>query len=649
MSTPKQHSAAEDHELAVSVTGEGLPDPSGTRMVLISAGQFSELDPLPATRRSAKALADLLAHAWNLPAGNCTVLFDPASPRDLSRAVAEAAKEATDTLLVYYAGHGLIDFPSGKYHLAVQSTERESVRDTAVPYSWIKEHVEKSRAERRVIILDCCYAARAFGSQSGNAALGVAGTCILVAANETAEAISPPGEHFTAFTGALLTVLRNGVPGPSRHLDLDTVFEQLVKELALRNRPRPTQLCRDLLGRSPFIENAAYRPPGNIPKPTPPAQHARTAESNGSGEVPHVSPMPAPAKTGEASAETSAGKTASALRRKIVRCVGLSTAGLALLFGAWSAYAVSSISYEDSPQLQKIHRRGFIKVGVKGDQPGLSEQKGKEWVGFEVDLGRKIAASLGFTKKDEVRFVKVDTTSRDKDLQAGSGADFVVATWSMNGSQAAEGRADKISPLDFVGPYYVASVAALAWGTKEETETLKSINSIKDKYPKEAICTAAGSTSEDYLIDHGVKFETRNSYEACWTDSNIHVVITDDIILAGLNEKCDYAGGVECCPKEDDGTCPDDEAGDLIQKRSKGDIIPLHGRVEKYGVGIRANDPIFKYLTCRAIPNDWESSARDNLEEVATRQIGKDWTLPLVNFPKCSRLAVWSYKLRNAM
>ncbi|NEB67034.1 caspase family protein, partial [Streptomyces fulvissimus] len=78
----------------------------------------------------------LITAAWNLPVANCTVLRDPASPRDLSRAVEEAAKEATDTLLVYYAGHGLIDW-SGHFHLAVRSSERESVHDTAVPYAWV--------------------------------------------------------------------------------------------------------------------------------------------------------------------------------------------------------------------------------------------------------------------------------------------------------------------------------------------------------------------------------------------------------------------------------------------------------------------------------------------------------------------------------
>ncbi|MFD6622741.1 caspase family protein [Streptomyces diastaticus] len=266
MTSTQQPPAPDGSESTSPLAGTGLPDPSGTRIVLIGAGRFNELHQLPATRRNVEDLADLITAAWNLPVANCTVLRDPASPRDLSRAVEEAAKEATDTLLVYYAGHGLIDW-SGHFHLAVRSSERESVHDTAVPYAWVKEHVEKSRAERRIVILDCCYAARAFGLQSDSALFEVAGTYVLAAASETATAVSPPGEEFTAFTGALLTVLRNGVPGLPRYLDLDSIFRRLSKELTLSNRPQPSKQSRDHLDRAPFTRT----PPTLLPV-TPPCR-----------------------------------------------------------------------------------------------------------------------------------------------------------------------------------------------------------------------------------------------------------------------------------------------------------------------------------------------------------------------------------------
>ncbi|MFE7463866.1 transporter substrate-binding domain-containing protein [Streptomyces sp. NPDC057499] len=627
MSTSKQHAATEDRELMAALMGMSLPDPAGSRVVLVGAGRFSELDPLPATRRNVKALADLLIDAWSLPDENCTVLCDPRTPRDLSRAVEAAAREATDTLLVYYAGHGVID-RAGHYHLAVRNTERDSVHDTAVPYEWIKAHVEKSRAERRIVILDCCYAARAFGLQSNAAALEVAGTYILAAAGETAMAISPPGETFTAFTEALLSVLGNGIPGLPRYLDLDRVFSQLSKELAKRDRPRPAQLCRDNLGRAPFIKNAAYDPPIESPQPKPPAQRTQNSESGKEEGQSAATPAPAAAEADgplDPSTRHPSKKRVPLLRRKAVRYAGLPTIVLALLFGGWSAYAVASVSYKDSPRVQKIRdaRENKITIGVKDDQPGFAEYVDGKWVGFEIDLGRKVAANLGFTQKNQVNFTNVDTGNRVRPLQTGS-VDLVIATWSMNGDQARKAGADKEGPIDFVGPYFTASLGALVWGTDGEVEGLENIRDIARTYKKEGdICTASGSTSEAYLKQNRVKYTPQTSYQGCWNVSN--VVVTDDIILAGINDAHPVYG----------------------REGDKGHVISLQGTAEKYGVGILAGDPILKYLTCRALQKGWKESVGKNLKGKATRQLRENWTPPVVDFPECSRLDVWKYKLRH--
>lgn len=624
MTSTKQPPAPDDGELTSPLAGTGLPDPSGTRIVLIGAGRFNELHPLPATRRNVEDLADLITAAWNLPVANCTVLRDPVSPRDLSRAVEEAAKEATDTLLVYYAGHGLIDW-SGHFHLAVRSSERESVHDTAVPYAWVKEHIEKSRAERRVVILDCCYAARAFGLQSDSALFEVAGTYVLAAASETATAVSPPGEEFTAFTGALLTVLRNGIPGLPRYLDLDSIFRRLSKELRLRNRPQPSKQCRDHLDRAPFIKNAAHVPSGDAPLPGVPAQQRSPSETSGPGTPPSRTSATSRADAvPRRAANIPDGNPIPVRRRKAVRLVGLPAAALALLLGG---YSVFSVSHEDSPQIRQIHGKGFINVGVKADQPGLARQIAPEkWEGFEIDLARNIAAGLGFPR-NKVHFKAVETKDRDRLLQNGE-VDFVVATWTMDGSQAKKARKHATAPLDFVGPYFKTSLSALVWETEEDAASVEGIDDIGEKYDRDRICTAVGSTSEEYLKEKNIDHTTKDSYQQCWEDEGVHVVITDEIILAGLNQENDY---------------PLREG----EKVRKGHVVRLADTVESYGVGIPAGDPIFEYLTCRAIPKDWESNVSANLEKMAKKHLDREWTRPTVKFPECSRLDAWKSKMRN--
>ncbi len=242
-----------------------LPDPAGTRVLLIGASEFTSLDGLPAVAGNLTLLRELFMKSWNLPPRHVTVVANPSVPRDLSRAVQEVVDAATDTLLVYYAGHGLLDPRTGKLHLATETSDRASVHDTATPYEWIRWPVEKSPAMRRIVILDCCYSARAFGAQSAAAALEVDGTYLLAAAAETAVALSPPGEPLTAFTGELVTLMKEGVPGGPEYLDLDTLFTRLRTRLVTRDRPEPHRLCRNQLGQAPFIRNPAYIPP---PEPT---------------------------------------------------------------------------------------------------------------------------------------------------------------------------------------------------------------------------------------------------------------------------------------------------------------------------------------------------------------------------------------------
>ncbi|MEU6125584.1 caspase family protein, partial [Streptomyces sp. NPDC047123] len=240
----------------------GLPDPSASRAVLIGASAYETLDDLPGVGHSAAVLGSLFTRSdvWGLPPEHCQVVLDPRAPRQLSKPVAEAAQQATDALVIYYAGHGLIEPRTGQLHLAVGDSDRLSVHDTAAPYEWIRRSIEQSPAARKIVVVDCCYSARAFGVQSAEAALEVEGTYLLVASAEHAVAIAPPGDQYTAFTGELIRLISDGDLEGGEFLDLDTVFRKLRLELRLKGMPEPHRLCRNSLGGAPFVRNTAYEP-----------------------------------------------------------------------------------------------------------------------------------------------------------------------------------------------------------------------------------------------------------------------------------------------------------------------------------------------------------------------------------------------------
>ena len=249
-----------------------LPDPHRSRAVLVGTHTFDNLDALASVANNLVGLREALTdpELWGLPEGACNVIEQPEDPRQIGRVLGQAAQEATDTLLFYYAGHGLPDIGEGNaLHLAVTQSSYQLPHIDALPYEWIRRAMTQiARAAYRIVILDCCHAARAMvggmgtntlsGSQLADSATGENMT-IIAASGETRRALAPPGETYTAFTGELIELLRHGVPGKAEVLDLFTIHQHLRDTLLAKSRPEPNFRHRghELI---PFVRNRAFQP-----------------------------------------------------------------------------------------------------------------------------------------------------------------------------------------------------------------------------------------------------------------------------------------------------------------------------------------------------------------------------------------------------
>ncbi|MFE2070024.1 hypothetical protein ACFXDH_47980 [Streptomyces sp. NPDC059467] len=123
------------------------------------------------------------------------------------------------------------------------------------------------QARRKVLILDCCYAARAFDGRMAAASLpqlsgpvNVAGTVMLSAASETRQAVAPEKARFTAYTGALVSVLEQGVPGTDEWLTVELVHDRVAEVLAAEGHPSPQISSRNLARSIVLARNPARRP-----------------------------------------------------------------------------------------------------------------------------------------------------------------------------------------------------------------------------------------------------------------------------------------------------------------------------------------------------------------------------------------------------
>ncbi|MEU8819062.1 caspase family protein [Actinoplanes sp. NPDC048796] len=248
-----------------------LPDLGGSRAILVGVDAYQKLEALPSVRENLTRLASLFQDPsrWGLPASNCVEIRNPAASAAVYDALEEAAAEVTDTLVFYYAGHGLIDADAtdDELYLALPDSRPDSAYRTGMPYSWIRREILKARkARRKVVILDCCYSGRALarmGSQTGDDAirrlLDIDGTCVLTASARTRTALAPPDEDLTAFTGVLVEALTTGIPDGPELLDVETLYRYAWQRLLAKERPRPQKAETGLGGRIALSRNPAHR------------------------------------------------------------------------------------------------------------------------------------------------------------------------------------------------------------------------------------------------------------------------------------------------------------------------------------------------------------------------------------------------------
>ena len=240
------------------------PLPSKSRAVLVGTATYSVLDSIPAVKNNILRLRDLLIDTdlFGLPSSHCTTLIDIDDIKSFPEVVGEAVQAAQEFLLIYYAGHGLVQ-GADDFCLAVPSS-RKGPSFTAIRYEDIRREITRTRNHApTAVILDCCYSARAFvGGMSAaltfNQYAHIDGACTLTACDETTRALAPPGDRHTAFTGELIKAIESGIRGEAEYLGLGALYRHLKIELGARALPNPQFMDRGLVSQIPLFKNRSF-------------------------------------------------------------------------------------------------------------------------------------------------------------------------------------------------------------------------------------------------------------------------------------------------------------------------------------------------------------------------------------------------------
>ena len=179
------------------------------------------------------------------------------------------------------------------------------------------------------------------------------------------------------------------------------------------------------------------------------------------------------------------------------------------------------VTFDEGTTMAALNEAGTITIGTKFDQPlfGLVGPSG-EPEGFDVEIGKIIAAQLGIAEED-IEWGETVSANREPFIENGQ-VDIVVATYTIN-----DARKEVVS---FAGPYYMAGQSILVLADNEDITS-------EEDLVGQPVCSVTGSTPAAMLEEIGAEPVLTDTYSNCLEplrNGQVVAVSTDNVILAGL-------------------------------------------------------------------------------------------------------------------
>lgn len=261
-----------------------IPDPRASRAVLVGLDTYTGMTSLPAAAHGTRQLSKLLRDLWGLPKSHITVLGAEASADGILSAVRDAAEATRDTLVVYFAGHGLRDQEGENLYLCLAGADPNYPQVGTIAYRDLRRVLRTAGASARyrLTVLDCCYSGLAGAmSPHGRAtrdelarALGEPaapdsdpsedyGDVVLTSAPHNRQSFALPGAPYPEATGELIKILERGIPGIGPELSVTLAWQRVRRRLLERGSPAPQQFAQNTVADSLCFPNRAATAAGS--------------------------------------------------------------------------------------------------------------------------------------------------------------------------------------------------------------------------------------------------------------------------------------------------------------------------------------------------------------------------------------------------
>jgi glutamate transport system substrate-binding protein len=220
------------------------------------------------------------------------------------------------------------------------------------------------------------------------------------------------------------------------------------------------------------------------------------------------------------------------------------------------SYAAQTVNFAAGTTMDRLHKAGTVKIGVKFDQPGIGQVNPatNKPEGFDIEIAKIIAAGLGL-RPDQITFTEAVSKNRETFLENGT-VDVVIASYSITDVRR--------KVVSFAGPYYV---------TGQDLMVRKDDNGItgpQDLGGKK-VCSVTGSTplatiQTTYPTAVAVPFATYTECVQQLLNGSVDAVTTDGAILLG------YAA----------------------RQPAQLKVIGKPFSTERYGIGLKKDDVAFR-------------------------------------------------------
>jgi glutamate transport system substrate-binding protein len=184
---------------------------------------------------------------------------------------------------------------------------------------------------------------------------------------------------------------------------------------------------------------------------------------------------------------------------------------------------VENPEFESGTKMAQLAESGRITIGVKFDQPGIGvlEPGAEDPTGFDIEMGKIVAAQLGIPAED-IEWKETVSDNREPFLQNGT-VDIVIASYSITDERrAVVGQA---------GPYYVTGQQLLV--REEDKDKITGPDDLEGV----KVCSVTGSTSiQTVTEEYGAEPVPFDTYSACVNqlqNGSVDAVTTDGAILLG--------------------------------------------------------------------------------------------------------------------